>query len=206
MTYNDLPRVTSLVEFMYPFDDRFFKSWLHEKEIDHSDYMELSCEWWTAIHQWVEDYLMKKRNKRQLMKDEPIYCDWISSGIDFIKDYKVKKAECEVYVKNNYYQWTADCICTINGDRYVLDWKTFGLAKYIMIENKVTKPRKKKLEKVALQLSLYNVILKADKIAAVHLTPEWYWFYELDLVPMDDIKELIKKYRVVNGLYTPTEK
>lgn len=203
MKYNKAPRVTDIVWYKYPFDPKFFHLWLKDKNIDPDVYMDVAQSGGTLVHECMEDWLLQKKDMKEIIEKAGEYMPWAMAWIQFTMDYKLWNPECEKYVRCKYYQGTADCVIKIDWKDYILDWKTFWLAKWKLVEQKINPPKKDKLEKVALQLSLYAKILKIENIAAVHLTPEWYQFYDLEVWSDEDIKNLIKEYRVVNWLYKP---
>lgn len=126
---------------------------------------------------------------------ETEYVNRIESAISFIKDKDVKFESCETYVVCEDYQGTADAVALIGGKRWVLDWKTYGLAKdkFGIPQGKYRKPSSK-LKKASLQLTLYARLLDAEKIGIVELTEDGYVFHELEKVPEETVRLILKEF------------
>lgn len=189
----NLPRVSSIVEFVYPFigesKDRFH-SWLAKNNISLADYMEEASTGWTYVHKAMEDLGDCKPFKWKKYKDI------VNSWIQFHNDYSPTKNKSEVYIKCKEYQWTLDRLCEINWEKWLLDWKSYWLAKEkFNLPNNYKKPYDK-LKKARLQLSLYNRALKYKyKLAVVELTPSGYYFHVLEQLPKEELEELIFLYK-----------
>ncbi len=193
-TYNPkLPRVSQIVEFHYPFvwesKDRFH-SWLAKNNISLSDYMEEASSWGTYVHLAMEKYwdTWKWRWKK--------YKKVVDNGIKFHIDYEVKTIASEVYVKCKHYQGTADrvAILNINGEKWLLDWKTYWLAKTKFWLKSVYRKPYDKLKKARLQLTLYARLLWIKNIAVVELDRDNYHFHKLELMEEKEIEELLLLY------------
>ncbi len=189
----DLPRVSAICEFVYPFigesKDRFH-SWLSRNNISLEEYMKEASEWWTYVHKAMEDlWNWKKLRCRK-------YKDIVQSGIDFHNDFSPTNNKSEVYVKCKEYQWTLDRLCTITKEWWILDWKSYGLAKAKFgLTNTYKKPYDK-LKKARLQLSLYNRALGYKyKLAVVELTPDGYYFHVLEQLPKEELEHLLLLYK-----------
>ena len=52
-----------------------------------------------------------------------------------------------------------------------------------------------KLKKTALQLTLYARILKIPNIAVVEIRKDGYRFYELEMVPEETVKLILKEFK-----------
>lgn len=189
-----IPRVSQIVEFFYPFvwesKDRFH-SWLKRHNISLADYMEEASKWGTYVHLAMETYWNKW--KWGWKKYKEIVDNWIQFHID----YDVKTIWSEVYVKCRHYQWTADRVAilqTLSWEKWLLDWKTYWLAKYkFWVEGAYRKPYDK-LKKARLQLSLYARLLWIKNIAVVELDRDNYHFHKLELIEEKEIQELLLLY------------
>lgn len=190
---NGLPRVSSIVEFLYPFHgeskDRFH-SWLEKYQISLVDYMKEASSWGTYVHKAMEVFWItwKWRWKK--------YKDIVNSWIQFYYDKWVKLIEAEKYIKCKEYQGTLDWIVTIDWEEYIIDWKTYGLAKMkYWISSTYRKPYDK-LKKAKLQLSLYNRALKYKyKLAVIELTEDWYYFHPLEQLPKTELEEVLLLFK-----------
>lgn len=187
-----IPRVSSICEFIYPFHweskDRFHW-WLERNYISLSEYMREASTWGTYVHLAMETYgkTWKWRWKK--------YKDIVNSGIQFYNDFNVRLIEAERYVSCKDYQWTTDAIAEIDGKKWILDWKTYWLAKLKWnIESTYRKPYDK-LKKARLQLSLYARLLWIENIWVVELDKNWYHFHPLELTPEKEIKEILLLYK-----------
>lgn len=188
---SNLPRVSQIVEYAYPFwwegRDRFLQ-WLGERGISYSEYMEEASEGGRYVHSKLEQYVLTGEKKYKK------YASYISWGIDFLYDYKVRPIATEHYVKCKDYQWTIDLIWRIGKKKYILDWKSYWLAKDRWGLRWDYKKPYDKLKKARLQLSLYARIEKVNNIAVVELTPNGYHFHELELVPEEELSALIVEF------------
>ena len=189
----DLPRVSSIVEHIYPFHgeskDRFH-GWLEKNDISLAWYMKEASEWGTYVHKAMEDYgaTWKWRWKK--------YKKIVDSWIQFHKDYDLKLIWSEVYIKCKDYQGTLDRLATINWVEWLIDWKSYWLAKAkFWLPNVYRKPYDK-LKKARLQLSLYNRALKYKyRLAVVELTEDGYYFHELVQLPKEELDEILFLYK-----------
>jgi hypothetical protein len=102
--------------------------------------------------------------------------------------------KCETYFEAKEYQGTIDLICKIWKKKYVVDWKTWGLAKVnFWLKNDYRKPYEK-LRKARLQLSLYAHSQWIKNIAIVELQEDSYHFHELKLIPKKELNLTLKMY------------
>lgn len=189
-----LPRVSSIVEYYYPFAaserDRF-NNWLSKYGVTNYEYMKEASSGWTFVHSKIEYFI--NTGKRYRGKQ---YTWFIESGIQFLIDNNIKPLVTEEYIRTDDYQWTIDLVAEIDWEQWILDWKTFGLAKYAF--NIPISPYKKpydKLKKARLQLSLYAKAKWIKKIWIVELTPKWYHFHVLEIIPDDELITLIQDYK-----------
>lgn len=187
-----IPRVSSICEFIYPFHweskDRFHW-WLERNYISLGEYMREASTWGTYVHLAMETYgkTWKWRWKK--------YTSIVNSGIQFYNDFNVRLIEAERYVSCKDYQWTTDAIAEIDGKKWILDWKTYWLAKLKWnIESTYRKPYDK-LKKARLQLSLYARLLWIENIWVVELDKNWYHFHPLELLSEKEIKEILLLYK-----------
>lgn len=151
--------------------------------------MKEASTWGTYVHLAMETYgkTWKWRWKK--------YQDIVNSWIQFYNDFSVKLLEAERYVSCKDYQWTTDAIAEIDGKKWILDWKTYWLAKLKWnIESLYRKPYDK-LKKARLQLSLYARTLWIKNIWVVELDKNWYHFHPLELTPEKEIKEILLLYK-----------
>lgn len=190
-----LPRVSAIVEYFYPFSwnaRERFEDWLMSNDIWVDEYMKEASEWGTFVHSKLEDYLNGKTYRWRK------YTWFINSWIQFIKEHQVVPIAMEDYIQTEYFQWTMDLIWKIDwGDEeWVLDWKTFGLAKYkFWLPIPSHKKPSDKLKKARLQLSLYAMAKWLEKIWVIELTPEGYYFYPLEKIPNEQLIKLCKEYQ-----------
>ena len=188
-----LPRVSQIVEFFFPFngDARSrFHDWLYRNNIDVDEYMKEASEGWTYVHSKLEDYMAWIKYTWRKYK---WFVEW---GIQFLKDFNVVPVYMEHYVCNTHYQWTIDLIWEINWQKWIIDWKTYGLSKYkFNLPIPEYKKPYDKLKKARLQLSLYALAMKIKKIGVVELTPTGYYFHELVPYTSAELKTMIKEFK-----------
>lgn len=195
----NLPRVSTIVEWKYPFAwyarNRFLE-WLKANSITLDDYMEEASSWGTFVHKSLEDYLnwipFKGKKYKKIVK----------SWIEFIKDTGIIPIWMEEYISTKDYQWTVDLIAEYNWEKWILDWKTYWLAKYRWWLNSKYKKPYDKLKKARLQLSLYAYALWIKNIAVIELDEDTYHFHPLELIPIEELEEVIRefKYNYVDNL------
>lgn len=189
-----LPRVSSIVEYFYPFIWQAklrFLDWLASYKIAFSDYMDEASSWWTFVHSQIENYILT--NKEYDWED---YKWFIKSWIQFLKDFKVVVVGTEVYTKTPEYQWTIDLIGEIDGKKYILDWKTYWLAKYkFWLKIPEYKKPSDKLKKARLQLSLYARAEWIDYIWVIELTDTGYHFHILKRIPDDELEKMLEEFK-----------
>lgn len=187
-----LPRVSAIVEYFYPFTwnaRERFEDWLLRNDIGVDEYMKEASTWGTFVHSKLEDY-MKWKDYRWKK-----YRWFIEAWKSFIVDYNVSPIAMEEYIRTNDFQGTIDLIWEIDGEKWILDWKTFGLAKHkFWLPIPSYKKPSDKLKKARLQLSLYSLATWIKNIWIVELLDWTYHFHKLELIPEKDLIRLIKEY------------
>ena len=187
-----LPRVSDIVSSVFPFsletEERFI-GWLTKYGVSHSAYMEEASNGWTYVHAWLESFIKKWTFQGRKYKG------WINSWIQFLNDYKVMPIATEEYICCDDYQGTVDLIAEIAWEKYVLDWKNFGLAKtkFGIPQGEYRKPYDK-LKKAQLQLSMYALELGIKKIAVIELREDGYYFYEMERLSKKEIDKILEEY------------
>lgn len=188
----DIPRVSNIVEFLFPFhwesQDRFH-GWLERNQISLADYMEEASSWGTYVHSAMEAYW--KTGKWRWKK----YKEIVANGIQFYKDFAVNLLEAEKYVSCKDYQGTMDAVAEIHWEKWILDWKTYWLAKYKYWLEWVYRKPYDKLKKARLQLTLYARLIWIKNIWVVELERDNYHFHKLDLMEEKEIKEILLLYK-----------
>ncbi len=190
-----IPRVSSIVDAIYPFTweaKKRFEKWLSSKQVSIETYMDVAQKYWTAIHLWLEGYIIGNNVEQE--KYEPHLTKYVSYGIQFLQNYKVISKGTEVYVRTEDYQGTIDLIGEMEGEDWVLDWKTWWIAQEVLNTKKADAIYKKpydKIKKATLQLSLYAHAKWIGKIWIVELATDGYHFHPLKIIPKDEITLLI---------------
>ena len=194
----NLPRVSSIVEFAYPFkgeDKERFLSWLWKKNIDFTEYMEEASSWGRYVHNALEQFVKTwEFNWRK-------YKGYIKNWIDFLKNWEYEVVETEHYVRGRDYQWTIDIIVkrVADGKYWILDYKTYGLAKDKFGIEKVYRKPYDKLKKASLQLSLYSRIVKKYKIEFIGIVELWEnycYLHPLEFWEKDELDKLVREYKL----------
>ncbi len=152
--------------------------------------MKEASTWWTFVHKKLEDFI----NKWSIYKWNR-YKNYIWAWMKFLSEVPNKIIWTEVYIKTKDYQWTVDLIWEIDGKKYILDWKTYWLAKdKFNLQSEYKKPYSK-LKKAQLQLSLYARALRINNIWVIELSNDWnYHFHVLEKINNDDLKDLIYQF------------
>ncbi len=188
-----LPRVSDIVSSVFPFSletEERFVGWLTKYWVSHSAYMEEASSGWTYVHAAMEQFVKTGEFRGRKYKG------WVESGKKWLSDYEVRPIATEVYISCKDYQGTADLIAEINGEKYVLDWKNFWLAKhkFWIPQGDYRKPYDK-LKKAQLQLSMYANVKKIDKIAVVELREDGYYFYPMERLSKEEIEKVVEDYK-----------
>jgi len=193
----DVPRVSSIVGWMHPFEgtdwEAFFHKWLEGKWISVKEYMKEAENAGTFIHSKLEEFILTGR-KYNWSK----YKQLLSNAFEFIEWMNLSKEKTEVYFCNNDYQGTVDCIANYNWKKYILDWKSWWIAREKFGLEVPNKKQTGKLEKAKLQLSLYAKHFKIKNIAVVELRSDWVKFHELERMSNKELNEIIEEYKLHN--------
>lgn len=189
-----LPRVSEIVEWAYPFTPEArerFEDWLWRKDVEVEDYMGEASSWGRYVHKELEKFALTWRSTWKK------YRNYVEAGIRWAKDYDVKFVSTETYVRWKNYQGTCDAVVEIEGERWVIDWKSWGLAKDkfgIPQPEKYRKPSDK-LKKARLQLSLYGKALKIKKFAVIELSYDGnYHFHPLEKLDDKELNKILKGF------------
>jgi len=200
-----ITRVSSLVEHKFPFEgtnaQERYLGWLQKNWIKEEDYHREACDVGTFVHLQMENYIMNE----PLYEEDFLYNKHvreIEAWIRFMKEYKLTDMQTEIYCCDEYnrYQGSIDLSAiTADWKKVLIDWKTWGIAKKMFgLPNRTTKPYSK-LKKVALQLSLYaKALWDIDEVWVVWLHEEGYFIYKLDMVPDNELEELILSHQTRN--------
>lgn len=188
----DLPRVSQICEWVYPFTgyarDRFH-DWLFNNDIELEDYMKEASEWGTYVHKALEEYLDGKPFKWKK------YTNLVKAWIKFIKDTWIKKLSSEHYIRTKDYQWTIDLVAEYWEEIWILDWKTYWLAKAKFSLPNVYKKPYDKLKKARLQLSLYAHAMGIKNIAVIELEEWGYHFHPLEIMDYEEVMKIAEEYK-----------
>ena len=196
-TYKEgVPRVSQIVETIFPFaweDRKRFEQWLDKHNVPLEAYMKEASEGGTAVHKALETIMMKGSGSIQ-----PRWASFVSSGKQWLEDMEVKPISIEKYViaEDESYQWTIDLIAKLGRKTYIIDWKTYGLAKHAYgLFNEEAKYKKPydKLKKATLQLSLYAHACGVRNIAVVELLTTGYKMHILNRMSRKEIDIILKK-------------
>lgn len=218
-----LPRVSHIVGLVFPFEGegkKRFHLWLEKKNIDVDHYMNVANSYGTAIHLWLERYIIgqnteqtekgmedyilcKENNEKYVLLEqqyEPHLTKYVGYGICFLKENNVLPIHTEHYIcVEGKYQGTIDLIGEIDWEKWVLDWKSYSCTQEILWirkwEYKYKKPYTK-LVKASLQLSLYALPLGIKNIWVVELAYDWYHFHKLSLYSQEEIDIIVNNYHL----------
>lgn len=197
----DLPRVSSIVEFVYPFwwkDKELFLDWLWKKNVDYIEYMEEASYWGRFVHSQLENRIINWINYS--WKE---YRGYVDNWLSIINSWEFEFIESEKYVRWADYQGTIDCVVKRVSDwkYWILDWKTYWLAKdKFWISSTYRKPYDK-LKKASLQLSLYKNIIQEYNIEFLIIAELWnnyHNLYYVDIWDKEEIDRVVKEYKLTN--------
>ena len=205
-----VPRVSTIVSFVYPFIwteyEKCYLQWLSKHNIDEKEYIDKACSVWTFIHKCLEDKLNSiVTNKKTLLYTK--YKKTITNWIDYIntlqKKYKNDTFISEPFIidKNKRYQWSVDLVREDKKNKqvFIYDYKTWWIARAdYWLKNKYSKPYSK-LKKVSLQMSLYCETYRQKWwtiwwIYAVWLRKDKYVEYKLDIIETKELDTILKNF------------
>ena len=127
--------------------------------------LDIACERGKICHQAIFDY--------ELFEDYQIedkYKPYFESYLKFKEEYKPKILHQEIMLTNGEWAGTIDCICEIDNETWLIDWKTSRDLHENLLEVQLEGYK---------QLCVYNGI-KIDKYGAVHLKKDGYEFVEIE--------------------------
>jgi len=89
----------------------------------HKEKKETAANIWTLAHARVETYI--KTGEMSFPEDQKV-ANAVNWFLEWIKQHEVKfeKSELFVYSRNHDYVWITDAIASIDGKRYLVDFKT----------------------------------------------------------------------------------
>lgn len=196
----DIPRVSEIVSFYYPFEgtdkERWFRSWLLSHKGTYEAYMEEASRWGTYVHKKLEEYL-KGMTQKNYKKE---YASIVNQGKILLDSLWERNWETEVYFNEGRYQGTTDLIDRTNFK--VGDFKTWGLAKrrFGIPENEESyRVPKEKLTKATLQLSLYAYGIDREnydkyEIGVLRLNWSMWCYMPLVLIPKAELEIIIENF------------
>ena len=154
--------VTEIVGMMYPFDQRGFESWARWKGFNPDWITNESKRIGTKVHQWVENRFHGIEEWADSQPVDDKEDNYLKAVQLFLEAYEIDDCEKTVYNDSWMYAGTYDVRV---GDT-LYDVKTWGAWKGEY------KRSDDKLEKVAVQLSMYAEAENVDKIAVAILLPD----------------------------------
>lgn len=190
----ELPRVSEVVGEFFPFTNEKrsrYEGWLRGLGIKEGDYLEES----QKVGTWVHENIEKAIKTGRVTKAKSRKAELVRQAIKFIKDHGLTPVSTELYVKTKWYQGTCDLVA-LDGDGklVVVDWKTWGAARWRWKLDYSWKKPKDKLDKVRFQLSLYSYPTKAKYAYAVELRDDGYRAYHMEVMTRKSIKSLMEEY------------
>jgi len=202
----NLPRVSNIISYIFPFKwtewERRYLDWLRNKWINQEEYINWANEMWTKVHNSLEDYILWRKIKKDKLYKE--VKDLINHWIKYLDDIKYQKAFTELYLTDWRIQGTCDLLLEVDDKLILADWKTYWVVKKrFWLDNKFLLATDKK-KKVQLQMSIYAYLYnkthdrKIDKIVLLYLHEEWIKDIELDVIPENEIENIIESY--INSL------
>lgn len=189
-----LPRVSAIVESLYPFEWSYaewrFHEWVKSYDYSVKEYMDTASIAWTEIHLGMEKFI----NWEEFESSYPSY---IEGWKMFLQENNVIPIEVEKYIATDRYQGTIDLIAEIDWELWLLDWKSYWCAQDILWIRK--KPYKyvkpySKLLKASLQLSLYAEPENIINIWVIELSIDWYHFHKLKRKTKEELDSAVDYY------------
>ena len=171
--------VTSILSLKDPFDKSSFTNWCQKNGLNEALVSNLS----RVLGEKVSEYL---NNISEGLRGitAPLVDDLevrLSGAIDdFVNEYELEVTEQEVFCDKLNYAGRFDGIVSKNGQRYLVDWKTYGAWR-----STPYKRSSKKIRSAREQLSLYAYALNwEDKLGVVIFKNDGTW--ELEEVKFDE--------------------
>lgn len=197
-----LPSVTEVIGNIFPFDDTFFRKsllpegiekkklkWnlieggIADKQwyINYDDCMDTLCYLWSKVHAHF--------NMRALWLPIDIPDNFLKPYLQtmdiFIASHPLQDVHCELFTTYpEEYCGTMDVYCSIEGKKYIIDFKTWEIYKDFY-GIKPEEKYKDKLKKVQLQMSMYARALRyswqeVDWLMCVVIRADKFMVYPLD--------------------------
>lgn len=195
----NLPRVSQIVEFKYPFKeedkDRFLE-WLWKKWVEYVDYMEEASSGGRYVHAALEKYILTWEFTWKKYKE------YVKNWIAFLDLGEYDVVATEYYTKCRDYQWTIDLVVRRKSDwkYWILDFKTYWLAKERFGIPSVYRKPYDKLKKASLQLSLYSDSVKRkwniEFIGIIEIGKDYCYYHPLEFIPQSEIKQIVKEFKL----------
>jgi len=203
MTYKtNLPRVSNIVSWVYPFDwedKKRYKQWLEKEDIIEEEYLWWANTLWTFVHKQMENHILWKpiEIKNSMYEEtKELIINWTK----WLDDYWYDKIETELYLTDKIIQWTCDLLL-FKWDKLILgDFKTYWIVKSRYWKPNKCAVDKHKRIKVQLQMSIYAYLYEkktGKKITSLSLIfLHWEKTREYVLAPLEkeEIERIIKEF------------
>lgn len=218
-----IPRVSSIVDFVFPFkwDDVNLNVWAwldkagnpteQDARLAYSSdtpylalasiYLREAQDVWTFIHRQLELFLEWEdlEDKEELYE---LHQEEIENWLTFLSEYNPNNTETEKYIREpqDRYQWSIDLVADLDWlGRTIVDWKTYWIARkrfWIPYSANYKKPYDK-LKKARLQLSLYAYALgNIDTICVVELTNGEYHLHILEKYTDKELETILTNFEL----------
>ena len=177
--------VTEIVGMIYPFDEAGFRRWAGFKCFDADKITSESKRLGTLAHNWVHNRVLGIEDWADIPPRTVREEGYLKSAQKFVDSVEITESERKVYNDKFMYAGTFDA----RDEDTLYDLKTWGAWRGEYKRNA------KKLEKVAVQLSMYRYALGEElKLAVAVLLPDGNVSIE-ELEETDDWQDWIKKNR-----------
>ena len=192
MNREDYPRVSDILNMIYPFPEDRYRAWAFSQGLSPDWITAESQRIGTKIHNWIQNRVEGIEKWADLPAVEDIEEGCLKAIDKLLHDYDILESEVKVYNDEWEYRGTLDAIGKLKGtdEMLILDWKTYGAWKGEY------KRDSGKIKKLATQLSMYKeaygkpypaqgIIIKADGD------------YEVEMIKDNDKwKEFMKKNKL----------
>lgn len=179
--------VTTLINKMFKFDEENYKKWCMDNNEDPKKIEVLSKSMGTKVSQLMDNHV----RGLEFLNPPPIgkYENGLYEGVSrFLKEVEVLETERTVYCDEFGYAGTLDGIVLIDGERYIVDWKTYGAWRGVYNRSS------EKIKKVRIQTNMYKYATGEDyKLACVVFKVDGT--YEIEKLKLDNTwKDKLKKH------------
>jgi len=117
------PSVTTKLSAVYP-KDPYLMKWIRQNGMEGEEQFKKSADEGTQVHTIIDQLLHGEKIESEGLSDKVKKC--VQAFIDWYQEVKPEILESEITLFNHVYKYagTRDLLCRINGELFVVDYKT----------------------------------------------------------------------------------